>query len=200
MKLPKPLAQLKLSDIHQPLADETNNLNSIHARSFALKASAALVNERLQANNPEMGNQDLNKAREAAGLTPLPEVLPDHEQIKQDRAEITKLANAMHIGRAKVEREKSVASKILCEAVDDDHTALVKDMASKLSAFHASHAAYVKFLDAVEATGSSNTLLRPVWPSAIGSPFDTSGAYHWTFREMRENGHIAMRDVPEAVR
>jgi hypothetical protein len=159
-----------------------------------------LMNERLHTNSPKYGNVELNNARAIAGLTQLPEVLPDHEQITKDRVELNKLAVSMNIARGKVDLQKAIASTKLCEAVAPEHTALVKDMAAKLSALHASHTAYVNFLDALQNTGSANTYLRPVWPTTIGSPFDTTGSYHWTFKEMRENGHITMKEIPEAIR
>jgi hypothetical protein len=195
MKLPK-----TLEETFQPLAEATDVVNKINTRTHVLRASVALRNERLHTNNPEQGNVDTNKARAIAGLTPLPEILPDHEQIIKDRVELNQLAASMNIARANVDRQKALASAKLCEALTPEHTALVKDMAAKLSALHASHIAYVNFLDALQNTGSSNTHLRPVWPTTIGSPFDTSGTYHWTFKEMRENGHITMKEIPEAIR
>jgi hypothetical protein len=191
MKLPK-----TLEEIHPPLADATDVINKINTRTHVLRASVALRTERLHTNSPEQGNVELNNARAIAGLTQLPEILPDHEQIVKDRAELNKLAASMNIARANVDRQKALASTKLCEAIAPEHTALVKDMAAKLAALHASHTAYVKFLDALQNTGSANTYLRPVWPTTIGSPFDTSGSYHWTFKEMRENGHITRRSTP----
>jgi hypothetical protein len=194
MKIPK-----NLEEIHPPLADANRVANKVSARIMALKASTATIIERLHANHPEAGNVETNKARVLAGETPLPEVLPDHEQVNKNRSELSTLGNSMQISVGNVQREKGIASTKLGEAFASEHTAFVKEIASNLSTLHASHTAYVNFLDAFENTGASNTYLRPVWPN-VGSPFDNSGAYHWTFKEMRENGHITMKDIPEAVR
>jgi hypothetical protein len=188
-----------LEEIHPPLAKSFAVANEINATIASLKASTAIAVQRINANRPELGNVDTNAARIIAGQPVLPETLPDYEQVNKNRVELSKLENARHVATASVQREKSAASIKLGTEVAPQHTALVKDMASKLSAFHASHRAYVNFLGTFENTGASNGALRPVWPN-VGSPFDTSGLYHWTFKEMRENGHIAMKDIPEAVR
>jgi hypothetical protein len=194
MKLPK-----ALDETHPPLAAANDTVNKINARTAALKASTAMAIQRIDANQPEKGNVEINAARAISGQPLLPEILPDYQQVDKNRIELSKLENARHMATANVQREKSAASNKLCAEVAPHHTALVKDMASALSAFQLSHTKYVDFLSALEDTGASNTSLNPVWPG-VGHPRDTSGLYHWTFKEMRENGHISMNDIPKAVR
>jgi hypothetical protein len=189
-----------LEEVHPPYAAANAMVNKLNADITTLKSSTAEIVARLNANRPEFGNVEANQARVFAGQPPLPEILPDLEQVRKNRSDLTRLDSARHIAVAKASVEKEVASRKLCDTIRPEHTALVKDLANKLSAFHASNMRYIEFLDSVENTGSSNTSLSPVWPSGFGHPKDTSGAFHWTFKEMREQGHIGMKDIPEAVR
>jgi hypothetical protein len=194
MKLPK-----ALDETHPPLAAANDAANEINATIASLKASTAIAVQRINANRPELGNVDTNAARAISGQPLLPEILSDYQLVDKNRIELSKLENARHMATANVQREKSAASIKLCAEVAPHHTALVKDMASALSAFQLSHTKYVDFLSGLEDTGASNTSLNPVWPGT-GHPRDASGLYHWTFKEMRENGHITMKDIPESVR
>jgi hypothetical protein len=189
-----------LEEVHPPCAVANAMVNKLNADITALKSSTAEIVARLNENRPEFGNVEANRARVFAGQPPLPEILPDPEQVAKNRSDLTRLENARHIAVSKASAEKAVASRMFCDKVRPEHTALVKDLAAKLSAFHESYIKYIDFLDSVENTGSSNTSLMPVWPSGFGHPRDASGAFHWTFKEMRENGHIGMKDIPEAVR
>ena len=189
-----------LEDVNPALAPAQADTNTASARITELRADTAIRVARVQAGRPEGGNQEENKRRHILGQTRLPEVLPDEEQINKNREQLTILIAAMPSLAGIVQREKDRASAQLCTQVAGEHTALVKDIASRLSALHASHVRYVEFLDSLENVGASTTSLRPIWPTAIGHPRDSSGMYHWTFKEARENGHIGMKEIPEAVR
>lgn len=189
-----------LAEVHPPLTTAEAARNNVLARKQAKQTEAMTIAERIRNNVAEGGNVTANRLRVAMGDDPEPEVLPDAEQLNKVRSEINALTTVFPGVDGAYQREKSIASQKLCAAVAPDHTALVKDFASKLAALHASHIRYVGFLDAVESTQASLGSLRPVSPNALGFPLDRSGAYYWAFAEFRENGHISINEIPREIR
>lgn len=189
-----------LTEVHPPLIAMEAARNNVLAKKQAQQTEAMTIAERIRNNSPEGGNATANRLRVLMGETPEPEVLPDPEQLNKLRSEIDALNRGFPGIDGAFQREKSIASQKLCAAVAPDHTALVKDLASKLAALHASHIRYVEFLDAVESTQASIGSLRPVSPHALGHPRDKSGPYYYAFKEFIENGHIGINDVPRETR
>ena len=186
-------------ETYPPVGVARADLNNQSARIATLQTENIQRGARIRSNNTRPGNRDENMQRAILGQQLLPEVLSDNEQFAKNEAELAILVRGLPGKVGNLQREKDVASKTLCAMVADDHKALVKDVAANLSAFHASLTTYFDFLDKVEATGASTTALRPIYPNGL-HPRDTYGTLHWTFKEMRENGHITMSDIPEAVR
>ncbi|MDA9487944.1 hypothetical protein [Bradyrhizobium sp. CCBAU 11361] len=165
-----------------------------------MRSEAIVIGQRIRDGVPKSGNVEANSFRIMRGEKPEPEILSDPDRLDFLRRQINERVRLSAAFDGALQREKAVASNKLCEAVTPEHTALVSDFAAKLSALHAAHTKYVDFLDAVEASGASMSYLRPVWPAAIGHPRDASASYHWTYKEMREHGHITMNQIPEVVR
>lgn len=188
-----------LEDLNPLLAPAITERDKESTIISALTADTMTRLARVRANRPDPGNRDENQRREVLGLGRLPDVLSDPEEIEKNRIELTIRRNKMPILCDAVQKQKDIASKLLCEEVAPDHTAHVKDVNKNLSGLHGSLTRYFDFLNNVENTGASTTALSPIFPTGL-HPRDTSGIFHWTFKEMRENGHISMREIPEAVR
>jgi hypothetical protein len=156
--------------------------------------------ERIRTLKPHPGNAEINRVRALVGDQTLPEVLDDAALLGQLRRSIVEIDRAFPTIDGEYQRENAIASRKLCEAVAPEHTVRVKKIASDLAALHGSLTDYFDFLSAVENTGASTSALRPVFPNGIGHPRDASGPFHWFFKEMRENGHISMKEIPECVR
>ena len=189
-----------LEEIHPPLDAATTKLTRQSSRATSLRANAIARNERDRLKQAVLGNKEENNRRAILGEELLPEALSDREQGEKDRAELANIDRAMPSTAGEVQRQRDIASAKLCAKLLPEYTALVKDVASTGSAFHASLTRKFDFLDAVESyRNASTTALRPIFPTGL-HPRDASGTLHWTFKEMRENGHISMREIPEAVR
>ena len=189
-----------LETVHPPYAEGIATYNRVNTTKAEKQAAALAISERVRTNRSESGNIEENRLRVLKGLEAEPEVLPDADQLVKVRKEIEAINRNLPGLHGEVQQEKQVASRLLCQSVEGDHAALVTDFFTKLSALNVAHCAYVDFLDAVEATGASTGSLRPIWPSAFGHPRDASAAYHWAFKEGRENGHINYSVIPKAVR
>jgi hypothetical protein len=188
-----------LEEVHPPLADAENDLALANAKAGSLRAAIMTRSERVRSNKEMPGNQAINKIRTALGQDLLAEVLPDREQLAKDSRELAIINSGLHVKFGVVQRHREIASAKLCATVAPEYKALVKDVASKFSALHASLTKKYNFLDEVESTGASTTALNPISPNGL-HPRDTSGVFHWVFKEMREHGHISMQDIPEIVR
>ena len=114
-----------LKDVHPPLGIAEAKRADGYARISALRTEAITIGKRIDDSAPLQGNADENKLRAAVGDKPLPEVLPDHEQLAKVRDEITVLANASQYLDGVYQREKAIASQKLCEAASGEHTAHV---------------------------------------------------------------------------
>ncbi|MFC7700916.1 hypothetical protein ACFQX9_30070 [Bradyrhizobium sp. GCM10028915] len=194
MKLPD------LNSLHPPQAVAQADHARNYAEIAAMRSEAIVISQRIRDGVAQSGNVEQNRFRVMRGEAPETEVLADPERLANLRAQIEARVKASAAFDGALQREKAIASKKLCEALAPEHSELVVDIATKLTALHKAHTAYVDFLDAVEATGASTSYLRPIWPTALGHPKDASATYHWAFKEMREHGHITMNQIPEAVR
>jgi hypothetical protein len=184
-----------LEEFDPSLAVAYSELNNQSARAATLRPDIISRKQRISSNNIQMGNQAENNQRAILGQPPVPEALSDYQQLEKDEQELTALTKSMQSKVGLVQRQKDIASAKLCAMVAPEYTVFVKDVASKMSALHASLTKKYNFLDELESTGASTTALNPISPNGL-HPRDTSGILHWAFKEMRENGHISMRDKP----
>jgi hypothetical protein len=188
-----------LEEVHPPLDAATTKLTRQSARAASLRANIIARNERVRLNQAVLGNKEENNRRAILGDELLPEVLSDREQEEKDRSELANLDRALPSTAGEVQRQRDIASAKLCAQVSPEYTALVKDFARDFAACHGALTRIYDFTDKIESMRASTTALNPISPNGL-HPRETSGIFHWTFREMRENGHISMRDIPEAVR
>lgn len=170
---------------------------SIQARLKEKIAEKIAVSERIR-DNPNPGNAETNRLNKLLNKPTEPDVAPDRERLPELVSDIAALNLALAENDDAVQKERYVASRLICEDVSGEHTKLVKDFAAKLIELHDTHDRYVKFLDAVERTGASLTPLQPVSPYTLGHPNSVNHTYYWSLREMLDNGHITKRDMPKA--
>jgi hypothetical protein len=189
-----------LKEIHPPLAE----LEKLHARALSTKAEktakARKLVERIEKGAPDPGNAYDNRLRAILGRPSLQESLPDQEGLNKLRHEIEEADKDAKVLYGELQRARDTASRKLCEAQAPRNKALLNDWAKKLSECHQAHLSYIKFLDEIEATGSSTSYLRPIFSKFIGDPRSKTDAYHYVFSDMLEAGHIEASLIPSEVR
>ncbi|UGX97104.1 hypothetical protein G6321_00019005 [Bradyrhizobium barranii subsp. barranii] len=173
--------------------------SSLHAEKTAKVAEAAVIRARIQ-DSPSAGNAAENRVRAILGESLLPDSAPDLLRLEALLTELSTLNAALGKLDGLIEKEKSIASRLICSEVKPEATRLGKKFAKAMLDLHAAHSEYIKFLDAVEDTGASISSLGRVWPSGLGHFADRSGTYHYAFREFHEAGLIDAASIPEVVR
>jgi len=99
-----------------------------------------------------------------------------------------------------IEREKMVASRLVCESVKPEVQRLGKRFAEAMLQLHSSHSLYAKYIDEIEDVGASIGSLGRVWPTGLGHWADPGGPYHYFFEELSEAGFIDKASIPVEVR
>jgi hypothetical protein len=98
-----------------------------------------------------------------------------------------------------IQKEKAIASRLVCQEVRPEATRLGKIFAKAFVELHKAHKDYHQFLDTVENTGASTSSLGRVWPNGLGHFADCSGTYHYGFKEFSEAGLIDKASIPVEV-
>ncbi len=179
-----------LEERHPPLHALLHDRVGIQARLKEKTAEKIVVSERIR-DNPNPGNAETNRLNKLLNKPTEPDVAPDRERLPELVSDIAALNLALAVNDDAIQKERYVASRLICEDVSSEHTSLVKNFASKIVELHAAHDQYVKFLDAVERTGASVTPLRPVSPYTLGHPASVNGTYYWSLREESNRNRLS---------
>ena len=183
-----------------PVIRENQSLRSaLHVEGAAIRAEVATINARMR-DTPNPGTAVANRIRAKLGQALLPDTEPDLEMIKKLRINLHDVNSAIAILDSEIEKEKVIASRLVCKAVKSEVDRLGKSFAAAFASVYFSHSEYIEFLDKVEDTGASVASLGRVWPSALGHPRDKSGAYYYGFKEFLEGGLIEKNAIPQAIR
>ena len=146
------------------------------------------------------GTAAANRVREILGEPLVPDRSPDIVLLAELLTKLDALNKAYDILDRRIQDRKRLASKKVCEFVKPEHSRLVKQFANCIIQMHAAHDEYIRFCDRVTDTGASVEPLQPVWPHVLGNPRDSSSGYHYALQDFVDAGHLAKKDVPEAVR
>jgi hypothetical protein len=164
------------------------------------KIECAAIRTRLNQASPESGNDHENRVNALLGRPTAPVKQPDAERLQILLMELNDLQCAVSAVDAAIHTEIRKASVRLCDSKKDEHATFAKAVAQSVIDLQKAHANYVTFIDAINDTGAVTTSLMPIFPTYLGSPFDSSGLYHWTLKEFREGGFVSLKSIPEAVR
>lgn len=189
----------KLEERHSKLEVLYEKQNALNTR-FAEKTKEKVELSQRNRDNPNPGNIEINRLRRLLNQPTEPDVAPDRERLPELVSDLEALKRALDETDSEIQKEKAVASRLICQDASGEHTKLVKQFASALVDLHGAHERYVEFLDAVERTGASLSPLQPVSPYTLGHPRSTNGTYWWSLREFLDNGHIQKHDFPESLR
>ena len=101
------------------------------------------------------------------------------------------------------EKRRSVmqaASRVICERVEDDHRAIVREMAARLRELHEVNARYWALTSALASDGVSWGRLGPAFFRPAGHPGDPNGPIAEWFKEAARSGHISESEIPQDFR
>ena len=190
-KIPRP------EGLNPVITEKKNLLSALNAESATIRADIATTNARML-ETPNPGTSAANRIRAKLGQALLPDAEPDLERIKKQRIDLHDVNSAIAILHSEIEKQKTIASRMICDELRPEVTRLGKNFAKAFQNLHAAHSEYNQFLDSVEDTGAAVSPLGRVWPSSLGHPREVSGGYYWGFKEFLEAGLI--EHVPSSVR
>jgi hypothetical protein len=191
---------MKLESFSETLQTLRTEREEYLAEMAKRKIECVAIRLRLNEASPEPGNEHQNRVNALLGRPSVPIVRPDTERLQTLLVELNDLQIAVSMKDTDIHNEIRNASAKLCESVKLEHAQKATAVANAVIELQKAHANYVTFVDKVNDTGAVTTSLMPIFPTYLGSPFDSSGLYHWTLKEFREGGHITMKQIPEAVR
>jgi hypothetical protein len=192
MKIPTPI------ELHPRLTELESKRNTLHIERTAKVAEAAIIRARIQ-KSPSNGNVAENRVRVILGESPLPDSAPDMTRLEQLLLELNDLNRAIGILDGAIQKEKTVASRLVLNAVKPHVTILGTTFAKAFLDLHAAHLDYNKYIDAVENVGVSVSGLR-VCPNGVGFPTDLSGQYSYGIRDFIDAGFLQTSDMPKVLR
>ncbi|WP_256807797.1 hypothetical protein [Bradyrhizobium sp. Bra64] len=193
MKIPKP------TELHPLIAELETKRNALHAKKTAKVAEAAAIRSRVQ-ESPSNGNAAENKVRAILGEPLLPDSAPDMPRLEALLLELNTLNTALGQLDSKIQKERNIGSRLVCEATRPEVTKRAKAFANALLAFHAAHLEYDRYFDEIENTGTNVSSLNRVFLTHIGSPRDPCGGYHYSLRDFVDAGIISRSDMPQVIR
>jgi hypothetical protein len=191
---------LKLDSFSETLAALRTKRNEYLAEMAKRKTECAAIRTRLNQAAPEQGNDHENRVNALLGRPTAPLKQPDTERLQVLLVELHDLGGAVSAVDAAIHTEVRNASVRLCESLKPEHAQKATALANAVIELQKAHANYATFVDKVNDTGAVTTSLMPIFPTYLGSPFDSSGLYHWTLKELREGGFVSLKSIPEAVR
>ena len=191
---------LKLDSYSESLAALRTKREEYFAEITKRKTECSAIRIRLQTASPDPGNDHENRVNALLGRPIAPVVHPDTERLQILLVELHDLGGAVSAVDAAIHTEVRKASVKLCESVTPEHAQKATALATAVIELQKAHANYVTFVDRVNDTGAITTSLNPLFPTYLGSPFDSSGLYHHTLKEFREGGFVSLKLIPEAVR
>lgn len=193
MKIPKP------TELHPLIAELVTKRNTLQAQKTAKVAEAALVRARIQ-ESPSNGNAAENRVRAILGEPLLPDSAPDMPRLEGLLLELNTLNTALGQLDSKIQKERDIGSRMVCEEVRPEVLKRAKTFAKALIDLYAANLEYDRYLDEVESTGTNVSSLKRVFLTHIGSPHDPCGGYHYGLRDFVDAGIIARNEMPQAIR
>ncbi|WP_144030865.1 hypothetical protein [Bradyrhizobium japonicum] len=187
-------------ELHPPLREALKR-DTDHSLALAPLMARAMVLRAEERDQPatHVNVAEENRIRALTGLPPLVGV-PSQPELETILRKIQDLKTARGREAGTIQRERAVASRMVCEEVKEEVTRLGRNFAKAFIDLYAAHSAYTKMFDAIEDAGASTSALKRVWSNALGGISDRSGPYHYIFEELHEANLIGKSSIPEAVR
>lgn len=186
------------AEVNPRLAELEAKRNSLQAQRTAKVAEAALMRARIQ-ESPNAGNAAENKVRAILGEPLLPAAAPDMQRLEELLVELSTLNAALGKLDGLIEKEKSIASRVVCEQVKPEVSRLGKKFAKALIDLHGAQNEYHALLERVQDTGAAIGSLPHVFISGLGSARDRSGMYSYAIKDFIEAGYLSKSDMPRAL-
>jgi hypothetical protein len=194
LKIPRP------DELHPPLRAALEKDAELSLSLAPLMARAAELRAKERQNGPaSMNAAEENRIRALTGQPPLLTQTNEKSELEGVLIEIQDRKNARERLDGIIQKEKAVASRLVCQEVRPEVMRLGKKFADAMLNLYSCHSEYDKFLDAVENTGTSIGSLKRVWPTGLGSPADPSGQYHYFLRDCLEAGLLGKASIPAEV-
>jgi hypothetical protein len=190
--IPKP------AELNPRLSELEGKSNTLHAEKAAMVAEAAIIRTRIQ-QSPSNGNVAENRVRKILGEPSLPDAAPDMTRLEQLLLKLDDLNRAIGILYGAIQKEKTVASRLVCEAVRPEVTKLGTAFARAFLALHAAQHKYHDYLDQIQDTGASVGSLPHVFISGLGSSRDRSGTFMYGTKDFIEAGYLTPSDMPKVL-
>jgi hypothetical protein len=187
------------TELHPRLTELESKRNALHAEKTAKVAEAAIIRARIQ-QSPSNGNGAENRVRAILGEPILPDSAPDMARLEQLLLELNDLNRAIGILDGAIQKERDVASRLVCDSVRPEVQRLGTKFAKTLLDLYAAQDEYHSYLDAVEDTGARIGSLGRIWINGLGSVRDPCGGYQYAMREFVDAGCLIRSSIPEAVR
>jgi hypothetical protein len=195
LKIPLP------EELHEPLraAKEKDAQISVSLAPLTARATELRAKERENLYAHSNNSDEENRIRLLTGQPPLAKAT-EKSELEDVLIAIQDRKNARERLDAIIQKEKAIASRLVCQNVRSEVTRLGKIFAGAFLELHTAHKDYHRFIDAVEDTGASTSSLGRVWPNGLGHFADCSGTYHYGFKEFLEAGLIEKASIPVEVR
>jgi hypothetical protein len=187
------------AELNPRITELENKRNILHAEKAAKVAEAAAIRVRLQ-NAPSNGNAAENRVRVILGESPLPDSAPDMLRLDALLSELHDINIALSILDHAIQKEKTIGSRLVCEAERPEVTKRAKAFAKALINLRDSQIEYHTYLDKLEDTGATISSLPRVFIHGIGHANDPCGGFHFAFRELVDGNYISKSEVPVAIR
>lgn len=177
---------------HTPrLSDLQSKRNAELTKKTALAAEIANLRAKLARESPSDGNAADNRVRAIMGEPVLPDTRPDTVSLGEMLQEMQIINRSIAIFDGLITKEKDVASKLLCQAEEEEVTKRGKAFAKAFVDLHASQRAYHEYLDKIQDTGASISSLPHVFINGLGDARDRSGTFFYGMRDFIEAGYLS---------
>jgi hypothetical protein len=151
----------------------------------------------------------LSQGTSAAQLSRV-EIILSGAQPPEPEADVQRLA-VMHRRIADLDAAAEAQSRIIsmlegrasvkiCESVRGQHNKLATEICSKLLEVHGLHARYTALLEAMTDKGASTSSLPVLQSRLLEHPRYRESALGYALRDAVKLGHIAKKQIPEALR
>jgi len=175
------------TELHPRLAVLEAKRTTLLGEKSTKVAEATALRIRIQ-QSPSNGNAAENRVRTILGEAPLPNTAPDMVRLEQILVELNDLNGAIALLDTAIQKERDVASRLVCDAVRPEVTKRGKVFAKALLDLHAAQLAYHGFLDEIQDAGARIYSLPNVFISGIGDTKDRSGTYFYGMKDLVEAG------------
>jgi hypothetical protein len=178
-------------DVYPPLREELKKDTELSLSLPPLMTQAMVARAQEREDAGTSGNTaEENRIRELMGQPPLLNVSNKSElQTVLQKIQDIKVARGRIAGR--IQKERAIASRMVCDEVRDDVDKLGTAFADAFVALYAAQNAYHSYLEKIQDTGASIGSLPHIFITGLGSAKDKSGTFVYGMKDFIEAGYLS---------